>query len=133
MHRPIAIVALTMGLSCAGGGERMPAPARNELARITGRQGAVDVLRAGLVDWERIADNANLYEDDRLRTFKGAWAHLVFIGGSSLRVDEESLISLGGGIMIERGSVEGELQAGLRLRTPTAEAESVAARDIVIR
>jgi hypothetical protein len=42
-------------------------------------------------------------------------------------------ISLGGGIVVERGTVEGELQPGLKLRTPSVEAESVHARDIVIQ
>jgi hypothetical protein len=48
-------------------------------------------------------------------------------------VEEESLISLGGGVTVERGAVAGELQAGLKLRTPAVEAESAPARDIVFR
>ena len=40
---------------------------------------------------------------------------------------------MGGGVTVERGSVAGELQAGLRLKTPALEAESVAPRDIVFR
>jgi hypothetical protein len=100
---------------------------------VQGLGGKVDVLRAGNVDWVSLADGAPLYEDDRLRTFRGAWARLVFDGGSTLRVNEESLISIGGGITIERGAVEGELAAGLRLRTPTVEAETVTSRDIEFR
>ena len=98
-----------------------------------GLGGKVDVLRAGTVDWTTIGDGVPLYEDDRMRTFKGSWAQLTFTGGSSLRVNEESLIAIGGGITVERGAVEGELAAGLRLRTPTMEAETVPTREIEFR
>jgi len=95
--------------------------------------GRVDVLRGGTVDWTALGDGTTLYEEDRMRTFRGAWARLDFPGGSSLRVQEETLIALGGGILVEHGVVEGELSAGLKLRTPTLEAESGAARDIQFR
>jgi hypothetical protein len=108
-------------------------PARSHVALLKGLSGAVDVLRAGAVDWVRPREGASLYEDDRLRTYRSAWASLLFDGGSALRVEEESLISLGGGIVIERGQVEGELQAGLRLKTSAMEAESAPSRDIVIQ
>ena len=98
-----------------------------------GLGGTVDVLRGGAIDWVALGDGNGLFEDDRVRTFKAAWAQLAFDGGSSLRVDEETMISLGGGITVERGVVEGELQAGLRLKTPSLEAESVTPRDIVFR
>jgi hypothetical protein len=97
---------------------------------VRGLHGRVDVLRGGYVDWARLDDGGPLFEEDRMRTFKGAWAQLDFPGGSSLRVEEESLISLGGGVTVERGSVEGELQAGLKLRTPALEAETIGGRDI---
>jgi hypothetical protein len=100
---------------------------------VQGLGGKVDVLRAGNVDWVSLPDGAPLYEEDRMRTFKSAWAQLVFDGGSSLRVEEESLISLGGGITVEQGTVEGELAAGLRLKTPTLEAETATSRDIQFR
>jgi hypothetical protein len=95
--------------------------------------GTVHALRAGAVDWGPIANGTRLYEDDRLRTFARAWAQLELPGGSALRVEEETLIAIGGGITVERGSVEGELAAGLRLRTPTLEAETAPARDITFR
>jgi hypothetical protein len=104
-----------------------------KVAMVQGLGGKVDVLRGGTVDWAGLTDGATLFEEDRLRTFKSAWARLVFEGGSTLRVEEESLISLGGGILVERGSVEGELAAGLRLRTPTLEAETATSRDIQFR
>jgi hypothetical protein len=102
-------------------------------AMVQGLGGKVDVLRAGNVDWTTLADGAALFEDDRLRTFRSSWCKLVFDGGSSLRVGEESLIAIGGGVTIERGAVEGELAAGLRLRTPTMEAETVPSREIEFR
>jgi hypothetical protein len=79
-----------------------------------------------------------LFDDDRLRTFKHATATLAFTNGSSLRVDEESLISLGelslgGSITVERGTVEGEIQPGMKVRTPAAEAEATSGRDLVFR
>ena len=100
---------------------------------VQGLGGKVDVLRAGVVDWVSLGDGATLYEGDHLRTFTRAWARLVFVGGSTLRVEEESLIALGGGITVERGSIEGELAAGLRVKTPTLEAETATSRDIQFR
>jgi hypothetical protein len=132
-RKSFALAVLALGLSCRGAGGDGSQNARNHVARIAGLAGAVDLLRAGAVDWIRAGGKEDLFEDDRVRTFKTAWAQLSFDEGSSLRVDEESLITLGGGIIVERGSVAGELQAGLRLKTPTLEAESVAPRDIVFR
>src|SRR5258706_90817 len=127
-----SLCGLALVLACRpheSGGE----PTRAHVALLKGLSGSVDVLRAGAVDWFRPREGAALFEDDRLRTFRGAWASLIFDGGSALRVEEESLISLGGGVIIERGQVEGELQAGLRLKTTAMEAESAPARDIVIQ
>jgi len=93
--RPTLLVVFA-ALSCRpseSGGE----PQRAHVAILQGLAGSVDVLRSGAVDWSHTQSGAALFDDDRLRTFKGAWAHLVFDGGSTLKVDEESLISLGGG------------------------------------
>jgi hypothetical protein len=120
-------------VACRGGNGDSGQALRGHVARIVSVSGAVDILRTGAVDWVRARGTEDLYEDDRVRTFKTAAAQLAFDEGSSLRVDEETLITLGGGITVERGSVAGELQAGLRLKTPSLEAESVAPRDIVFR
>jgi hypothetical protein len=132
----VAFVYMAFALSCRGsllGGAPSHDETRPKVATLTGVAGSVQVLRAGGVDWSPIKKGAELFDDDRLRTFKAATAELAFPNGSSLRVDEESLIALGGGILVERGSVEGELQPGLKLRTPSAETESARARDIVIQ
>lgn len=128
----LALAVLTVSLACRPAGPH-DETVRTHVARMTAMSGTVDVLHAGAVDWVRGAPDAELYEDNRLRTFKSAWAQLTFDAGSSLRVDEESLITLGGGVLVERGSVMGELAAGLRLKTPAAEAETVPARDLVFR
>jgi hypothetical protein len=128
-----AFLTLATSLSCHGrvdGGAGAPRP---QAALVHELHGRVDVLRGGTVDWTALGDGTTLYEEDRMRTFRGAWARLDFPGGSSLRVQEETLIALGGGILVEHGIVEGELSAGLKLRTPTLEAESGAARDIQFR
>jgi hypothetical protein len=127
----LALLALVA--SCRGNGDAASAAAHLRVATVHGTGGKVELLRGNSADWIGLGDGALLYEDDRMRTFKGAWAQLVFDGGSTLRVAEESLIGFGGGITVERGSVEGELAAGLRLRTPTAEAETVTSRDIQFR
>jgi hypothetical protein len=119
--------------ACHSGGDPAAQPARVQVAFVRGLAGKVDVLRQSAVDWVALADGARLYEDDRMRTFEHAWATLVFDGGSTLRVEQESLISLGGGITVERGSVAGQLHAGLQLKTPTLEAETAASRDIQFR
>src|SRR5689334_17285128 len=79
-----------------------PRERRAHVALLRGLAGSVDVLHAGTVDWSRTQSGAPLFDDDRLRTFRGAWADLLFDGGSTLKVQEESLISLGGGVLIER-------------------------------
>jgi hypothetical protein len=127
------VLVLALCGACHSSSESAGVPSRIRAAIVQGLGGKVDVLRAGSVDWTTLSDGAPLYEDDRLRTFKSSWTKLVFDGGSSLRVNEESLIAIGGGVTIERGAVEGELAAGLRLRTPTMEAETVPSRDIEFR
>jgi hypothetical protein len=107
---------------------------RPRLAQVVELGGTVEVLRGGQVDWRALAQESALYDDDRLRTFRSAHARLVFDNGSSLRVEEESLITLGGprgGIFVEHGTVGGSLQSGLALRTPTLEAERE--REIVVQ
>jgi hypothetical protein len=128
-----SVVVVLLAVACRPNGGDGHDSTRIHVARMTGRAGAVDVLRGGSVDWSRAGDTTDLYEDDRLRTFKSAWAQLAFDEGSTLRVDEESLITLGSGVLVERGSVAGLLQQGLKVQTPAAEAESVAPRDIVFR
>ena len=128
-----ALVAIGLLWSCRPAADSRGLDPHNQVATVAALGGEVDTLRAGAVDWSPIAAGSALYDDDRVRTFRGAWAQLTFVGGSSLRVQEESLISLGGGVTVERGTVAGELQAGLKLRTPAAEAESAPARDIVFR
>jgi hypothetical protein len=125
------VIALLASCHSAGDGGGMAARAR--VALVQGLGGKVDVLRGGAVDWVSLTDGSGLYEDDRMRTFKGAWARLQFDGGSSLRVGEETMITFGGGVTVERGVVEGELAAGLRLKTPTLEAETATSRDIEFR
>ncbi len=135
---PAMVLAILAGISasfgaCHDAAETRGTDSRQQVATLQSVGGAVDVLRAGSVDWIRPGRGTALYEEDRVRTFRGAWAQLAFAGGSQLRVDEESLISLGGGVTVERGTVEGELQPGLKLRTPALEAESAPPRDIVFK
>jgi hypothetical protein len=124
-------LASLVSLSCRSGVDAGGAAAHARVATVHGMSGRVDVLRGGSSDWGALSDGTALFEDDRLRTFRGAWAQLELSGGSSLRVEEESLIYLGGEIMVERGTVAGELHPGLTLRTPTLEAS--AGRDIEFR
>ncbi|HEX4459749.1 MAG TPA: hypothetical protein VIA18_17345 [Polyangia bacterium] len=124
---------LATGISCHGRVDGGAVAPRAQAALVHELHGRVDVLRGGTVDWTALGDGTTLYEEDRMRTFRGAWARLDFPGGSSLRVQEETLIALGGGVLVEHGIVEGELAAGLKLRTPTLEAETGAARDIQFR
>jgi hypothetical protein len=124
-------LASLVSLSCRGGVDAGSATAHARVATVRGLGGRVDVLRGGSADWGTLGDGAALFEADRLRTYRGAWAQLIMAGGSSLRVEEETLISLGGEIMVEHGTIAGELQPGLTVRTPTLEA--TANRDIEFR
>jgi len=128
-----ALLLLALASACHSSADGPSGTARERIALVQGLGGRVDVLRGGAVDWVTLGSGNGLYEDDRLRTFKGAWARLVFDGGSALRVGEETMISFGGGVLVERGVVEGELAAGLRLKTPTLEAETATSRDIEFR
>jgi hypothetical protein len=124
---------LVLAAACACRASEPEPERRTPVALLKGLSGTVDVSRAGSVDWVRAHRGAALFEDDRLRTFKGAFADLLFDGGSVLKVEEESLISLGAGVTVERGAVAGELHAGLKLMTPALEAEASPVRDIVIQ
>jgi hypothetical protein len=130
---PRALILFALAASCRSGGDAPGAAARERVAQVQGLGGKVDVLRGGDIDWVALGDGSGLYEDDRLRTFKGAWARLAIDGGSALRVGEETMISFGGGVTVERGVVEGELAGGLKLRTPALEAEAVTSRAIEFR
>jgi hypothetical protein len=138
MRKSAAMLAYVfIGWSCTSTGGRVGEP-RARVATIATLAGAVEVLRGGHIDWAALRARDELFDEDRVRTFRGARAQLLFPGGSTLRVEEESLISLGaismgGGIVVERGTVEGELKAGLRLDTPALEARTAPARDIVIQ
>jgi hypothetical protein len=128
-----AMAIFTLFSSCRPAGDAANTVAHVRAAMVRGLGGKVELLRSTSADWTSATDGASLFEDDRMRTFKGAWAQLAFEGGSSLRVGEESLIAFGGGIVVERGTVEGELASGLRLKTPAIEAEAVSSRDIGFR
>ncbi|MGZ3439166.1 MAG: hypothetical protein ACXVDD_06610 [Polyangia bacterium] len=128
-----ALFAFALLAACRSAGDGAATASRARVALVQALGGKVDVLRGGAIDWTSLGDGSAMYEDDRMRTFKSAWAKLVFEGGSALRVGEETMIAFGGGVTVERGVVEGELAAGMRLKTPTLEAESVTPREIEFR
>jgi hypothetical protein len=128
-----ALFTFALLAACRSGGDGAATAARARVALVQALGGKVDVLRGGAIDWTALGDGSAMYEDDRMRTFKSAWAKLAFDGGSALRVGEETMIAFGGGVTVERGVVEGELAAGMRLKTPTLEAESVTPREIEFR
>jgi hypothetical protein len=131
----LCVSGLAGGLSCQSEGAAVPSHTR--IAILAVLSGSASVSRGRSSDWSSLASGAELYDEDRIRTFKGARAQLAFTGGSSLRLEEESLVSLGGvgvGVLIERGTVEGELSPGFRVRTPALEAQSSGrGRDIVFQ
>jgi hypothetical protein len=126
----VALLALG-NLSCRASHPSDAPKERTRVAVLKTLSGTVDVLHGGSIEWQPAKVGEVLWEEDRIRTFKGAWAQLAFEEGSTLRMEEESLVSLGGGVTVEHGAVEGELQGDLRLKTPALEAEP--ARDIVIQ
>jgi hypothetical protein len=128
-----ALFGFALLAACRSGGDGAATAARARVALVQALGGKVDVLRGGAIDWVTLGDGSGLYEDDRMRTFRSAWAKLAFDGGSALRIGEETLIAFGGGVTVERGVVEGELAGGLRLKTPALEAEAVTPREIEFR
>jgi hypothetical protein len=138
MRKGAAVLAYMVVVSCRSPSAGTGVEPRARIATLASLNGSAEVLRGGAADWSPLQPGAEFFDEDRVRTFKGARASLSFPGGSSLRVEEESLISLGaislgGGIVVERGTVEGELQPGLKVKTPSLEAETVSKRDIVIQ
>lgn len=126
----VAICTLTTALSCRGRVDGGDSPGRARAALAHEPHGRVELARAGRSDWAALTDDTPLYDKDRLRTGRGAWTQLDFPGGSSLKLEEDSLVTLGSGLLIQHGSVDGELQPGFKLRTPTLEAESAGARNV---
>ena len=69
-----ALFVIALLASCHSAGDGGGVAARVRIAMVQGLGGKVDVLRGGAVDWVALVDGSGLYEDDRMRTFKGGWA-----------------------------------------------------------
>ena len=68
------------------------AEVRQRTATVNSARGKVEVLRSGEMSWRSIADGGPLSVGDRIRTYSGAYAEVVFDDGSSLNIKPDSLI-----------------------------------------
>lgn len=147
-HLFAVLVAVTAGCSCA----EAPAPAsfHAESATITRAtlravQGDVTVKKAAGDEWIAAADAMALYENDKLRTARGASAVVRFVNGSQLTVGEDALVGIAeartrpgaepSDVTVLKGRVDAELSdpksQSLVVTTPSAMVR--AGREIVFQ
>jgi len=137
-------------LACLGCSGEDPArkatvPLGEPKARLEQLAGDVKLKRAAGDDWTAPTEGGALYENDKLRTAKGASARLRFTNGSSLTLAENALISIAEtkarpgvdrtDVTVLKGQVAAELQDSahqpLSVATPSATVR--AGREIVFQ
>ena len=147
LWRHIAIAALASSIACTV--EEIPpgqAAASEEIKAVLVRpSGDVKIKRSAGDDWISAAEGAPLYENDKVRTAKGAAVGLRFTSGSQLALGEDALIGIAEGrahpgadrtdVTVLRGKVDAELQDAVKqsLSVGTPAATVRAGREIVFQ
>jgi hypothetical protein len=83
--------------ACDEGGDLAPAASGTDLrprATLIALRGAVTVKRAAGDAWTAAAEGMELFENDKLRTARGASAQVRFESGSALTVSEDALVGI---------------------------------------
>jgi len=134
-------------LACTGEDAAHPAtvPLGETKARLEQVVGDVKVKRAAGDDWTAPADGWSLYENDKVRTAKGASARLRFTNGSTLKLAENGLVSIAEtkarpgvdrtDVTVLKGQVAAELKDAAKqpLSVATPSATVRAGREIVFQ
>jgi len=112
------------------------APAQIARARIQTFSGAVNVKRAAGDDWILAREGMELYENDKVRTSKGASVHVETPNGE-LSMGEDALLAIPeerGNVTLLQGHLDAHLdptEQTLTIKTPAAEVR--AGREIFIQ
>jgi ferric-dicitrate binding protein FerR (iron transport regulator) len=111
------------------------APAVKPLARakLRGLRGEVTVKRAAGDEWTPVTEGQELFENDKVRTAKGAGAVLEFANGTTAKLDENALIGIAEtaarsgeatDVTLLRGRIDAEMERdsnqSLSVSTPSA-------------
>jgi hypothetical protein len=133
-------------LGCNEEPEHAPvAPTAEVKAHLEQVSGDVKIKRAAGDDWLNATDGTQLYEDDKIRTAKGAGTSIRFTNGSSLALGEDALIGIAEtkarlgadrtDVTVLKGHVDAELKdpakQSLSVGTPAATVR--AGREIVFQ
>ena len=119
--RPLVAVALGAAVAACEPAAAPPPPKAAAppppRALLAGLEGQVQVKRADAVGWEDAAAGLELAAEDKVRTMKGASARLEFQGGSTVLLDEESLVSVAASagaaaVRLLEGRVDADVIAG---------------------
>ena len=114
-------------------------------ARLTLPSGEVTIKRAAGDEWIAAGEQTELFENDKVRTAKGAAARLTFANGSLLLLGEDALIGIAetrprpgvdrSDVTVLKGRVDAELDSpekqSLTVTTPSATVR--AGREIVFQ
>lgn len=97
----MALAAAATAAACSlegGSGEASGAPGsadpRPARATLTALTGAVTVKRAAGDAWTAAVEGMQLFENDKVRTARGASAQVRFESGSALTVSEDALVGI---------------------------------------
>jgi ferric-dicitrate binding protein FerR (iron transport regulator) len=142
----VCALATSLGSCTSEDTERTPAPATAELkGHLTQVSGDVKIKRAAGDDWIGAAEGDAVYENDQVRTAKGASTLVRFSNGSSLALSEDALIGIAESRMrpgsertdvtVLRGRVDAELKDAAKqdLSVGTPAATVRAGREIVFQ
>jgi hypothetical protein len=146
---------LALALAPSGCIENKPAPGplqrgdgpdgRRPRATLAAMSGAVTVKRAAGDGWSSAVEGMELFENDKLRTARGASAQVRFESGSALTISEDALVGIAefrlrpGGdasdVTVLKGRIDAELpnpkEQSLVVTTPSATVR--AGREIVFQ
>jgi hypothetical protein len=142
----VCALATSLAACTSEDADRSPPPAAAELkGHLTQVSGDVRVRRAAGDDWIGASEGAAVYENDQVRTAKGAATLVHFSNGSSLALGEDALIGIAESrarpgidrtdVTVLRGRVDAELtdaaKQDLSVGTPSATVR--AGREIVFQ
>jgi hypothetical protein len=140
-----AIAASSLACTADEAEHAAPADPQELKGHLTQVSGDVKIKRAAGDDWLGASEGAAVYENDKVRTLKGASTLVRFSNGSSLALGEDALIGIAetrshpGGdrtdVTVLRGRVDAELKDPARqdLSVGTPEATVHAGREIVFQ
>lgn len=146
----MAALLLQLAVGCDGD-EKAKSPDAGSVegpsarARLRGHTGDVSIKRAAADDWVSAVNDDSLFENDKVRTAKGATAVVSFANGSEVALGEDALIAIAEtrprpgtdrtDLTVFKGRIDAELEnanaQSLTVSTPAATVR--AGREIVFQ